>query len=125
MLSQSSRLVSLQSKTTGSPTTCACSHDVETESVEEFTPFCAAASSNRACLSEPYLYHIVTWHKNKGQADDAHDSSTDTLGWIMSSHGDGGRAMELHMFTRSKRSNISLLNTFPQVEREVCILLLR
>ena len=76
---------------------------------EEFTPFCAATSSNRAlptpsCLSERYLYHSVTWHKNKGQADDAHDTSTDTLGWIMS-HAYGGRALELQkLFWRSRIS---------------------
>ena len=45
VLSQSSRLVSLQSKTTERPTTSPCSHHVETERVEEFTPFCAVASS--------------------------------------------------------------------------------
>ena len=71
-----------------------------TERLEEFTPFCAAASSNGAlptpsCLSERYLYHIVTWDENKEQADDAHDTSTDTLEWIMSSHAYGGRALEL------------------------------
>ena len=57
VLSQSSRLVSLQSETAESPTASPSNHHVETERVEEFTPFCTAASSNRAlptpsCLSE-------------------------------------------------------------------------
>ena len=61
------------------------------ERVEEFTPFYAAASSNGALptpsrLSERYLHHLVTWDENKEHADDAHDTSTDTLGWMMSSH---------------------------------------
>ena len=48
--------------------TSRCSHHVSTEKVEEFTPFCAAASSNRAlptpsCLSEHHLYHFVTWRR--------------------------------------------------------------
>ena len=132
-LSQSSHLVSLQNKTTESPATdalelllhlatcphvriaclhhvprrCTCSfsgpsHPQPTCS-EEFTPFCAAASSNGALptpsrLSERYLYHSVTWDKNQEQADDAHDTSTDTLGWIMSSHAYGGRALELQIY---------------------------
>ena len=29
------------------------------------------------------------------QADDAHDTSPDTLGWILSSQAQGGRALEL------------------------------
>ena len=29
-------------------------------------------------LSERYFYHLVTWDKNKVQADDAHDTSIDT-----------------------------------------------
>ena len=45
VLSQSSRLVSLQDKTTEDPATIPYSHHVATERVEEFTPFCAAASS--------------------------------------------------------------------------------
>ena len=103
VLSQSLRLVSLQSKTTSSPANSTCRHHVETESVEEVTPFCAAASSNSAlptpsCLSERYLYHLVTWHRNKGSEDDAHYTSTDTLGWIMSPHADGGRVLELLFF---------------------------
>ena len=45
---------------------------LKTERVEEFTPFCAAASSNRAlptpsCFSERHLYHFVMWHKKQGQ----------------------------------------------------------
>ena len=114
VLSQSSRLVSWQSKTTESPTTSPCSHHVTTKRVEEFTPFCAAASSNRALpapsrLSERYIYHLITWHKNKGQADDPHDTSTDTLGWIKPSHADGGRALELqHLFLTSDFSLFSL-----------------
>ena len=88
VLSQSSRLVSLQSKTTESPATSPCSHHMQTERVDEYTTFYAAASSNRAlptpsCLSERYFFHSGTWHQNKGQADHTHDTSTDTLGWIM------------------------------------------
>ena len=45
VLSQSSRLVSLQDTTTEDPATIPYSHHVATERVEEFTPFCAAASS--------------------------------------------------------------------------------
>ena len=68
-----------------SPTTTPCSYHVETERVEEFTPFCAAASSSRAlptpsCFSERHLYHFVTWHKNMDKADDADDTSPVTLG---------------------------------------------
>ena len=48
VLSQSSRLVSLQNKTTESPATSPCSHHAATEREEEFTPFWAAASSNGA-----------------------------------------------------------------------------
>ena len=48
MLSQSSRLVSLQNNTTESPATSICSQHRPTERVEEFIPFCAAASSNGA-----------------------------------------------------------------------------
>ena len=60
----------------------------------------AAASNNGALptpsrLSEGYLYHLVTWDENNAQADDAHDTSTDTLGWIVSSHAHGGRSLEL------------------------------
>ena len=40
-------------------------------------------------------HHSVTWDKSKEQADDARDTSTDTLGCIMSSHACGGRALEL------------------------------
>ena len=63
--SQSSRRVSWPSKTTGNPTS-SCSHHGE---VGECTPFCAAASSNRAL---PTVHHLVTWHKNKDSPDDAH-----------------------------------------------------
>ena len=60
VLSQSSRLVSLQNKTTESPTTSAYNHHVAREKLEEFTPFCAAVSINGALptpsrLSESYL----------------------------------------------------------------------
>ena len=53
--------------------------------VEEFTPFCAAASSNGALptpsrLSERYLYLLMTWCEHKVQADDAHDTGTDWVG---------------------------------------------
>ena len=59
VLSQSSRLVSVQNEITENPATSPNSHHVATEMVEEFTPFCAAASSNGAlptlsCLSERY-----------------------------------------------------------------------
>ena len=59
-----------------------------------------AASSNRAlpapsCLSERCLYHLMMWHKNKDKPDDAHDTSTVPPGWIMSSHADGGRDLEM------------------------------
>ena len=98
-LSQSSRLVPLQNKT-ANPTTSPYSHHVSAGRVEEFTPFCVAASSNGAlptlsCLSERYLYHLVTWDEIKVQADDAHDTGTDTLRWITSSHAYGRRALEL------------------------------
>ena len=58
VLSQSSRIVSFQIETLERPATSPHS--------EEFTPFCAAASSNgavptRSRLSERYLYHLVTW----------------------------------------------------------------
>ena len=56
-LSQISHLVSLQNKTAKGPATNPYSHHIATERTEEFTPFCAAASSNGAlptpsCLSE-------------------------------------------------------------------------
>ena len=38
----------------------------------------------------------LTSHKNKVQVDDTHDTSTDTLRWIVPFHADGGRALELH-----------------------------
>ena len=50
--------------------------------MEEFTPFCAAASSNgafaphRLDFSERFFHHFVTWIENKVQADDAHDTGT-------------------------------------------------
>ena len=47
VLSQSSRL-SLSQNNSPKPTTSPCSHHVATERVEEFTPFCAAASSNHS-----------------------------------------------------------------------------
>ena len=47
---------------------------------EEFTQFCAAASSNGALpspslFSERYLYLLVTWDENEVQADDVHDTA--------------------------------------------------
>ena len=73
MLSQRSRLVSLKNKTTESPATNPYSRRVTTERVKEFTPLCAAASSNGAlktplCLSERYLYHLVTRDEEKEQS---------------------------------------------------------
>ena len=65
VLSLSSRLVSLQNKTTESPATSPYCHHVATDRVEEFFPLCAVASSNGALptpsrLSESYLYHFVS-----------------------------------------------------------------
>ena len=68
------------------------SHHVATERVEEFTPFNGAVPTpSRAsrCVT------FVTWCENKEQADDAHDTGTDALGWIMSSRAYGGRAFGL------------------------------
>ena len=48
VLSQNSHLVSLQNNTTERPATKPHNHHVATERVEEFTPSCAAASSNGA-----------------------------------------------------------------------------
>ena len=50
------------------PATSPFSHHVATEKIEEFTPFCPAASSNGAlptpsCLSEHHLYHSETRRK--------------------------------------------------------------
>ena len=47
VLSKRSCLVSLQNKITESPASTSDSHHIATERVEELTPFCAAASSNR------------------------------------------------------------------------------
>ena len=68
VLSQSSRLFSWQNKTSQSRATSSYSHHVALERVEEFTPFCAAASSSGAlptpsCLSEYHFYHLVTWRR--------------------------------------------------------------
>ena len=41
------------------------------------------------------LPFLGTWDENKEQADDAHDTTSDTLGWTVSSNAYGGRALEL------------------------------
>ena len=42
--------------------------------------------------------------KNKVQADDAHNTSTDTPGWIMASYAYGGRALELQILRLGETS---------------------
>ena len=99
VLSLSSRFVSLQSKTTQSPATSPCSHCVETEEGRGVHSVLRSGVEQQSiahtCFSKRYLYHLVTWHKNRGQAEDTFDTSTDTLRCIMSPHTYGGRALEL------------------------------
>ena len=49
--------------------------------------------------------------ENKEHADDAHDTGTDTQGWIMSSHAFRGRALELHFYKRIFGSSQSKLSS--------------
>ena len=76
------------------PATNSCSHHVDTEKVEEFTPFCEAASSNRA------LSHTAVPLGTLPSllCDVAHSTSAVTLGRIVSCYADGGRALELLFF---------------------------
>ena len=60
VLSQSSCLVSLQNKITESPASRPYSHHVAAERIEEFTPFCTAASNNGA-LPIPSLFSERTF----------------------------------------------------------------
>ena len=58
----------LQNEPTGNPSTNPYNHDIAAERAEEFTPFCAVASSNRASPSPSrlwsiILYYLVTWRK--------------------------------------------------------------
>ena len=99
VLSQSSRLVSLQ-KTTESPATSPVQ-----------PPRCNGKGTGVHCVlrsgvGQRSFVHTVsslgalpflgTWDENKEQADDAHDTTPDTLGWTVSSNAYGGRALELH-----------------------------
>ena len=54
-LSKNSRLVSFADEDTKTPSTNHYSHHIATESVEEFTPFCVAASTNGA-LPTPFRF---------------------------------------------------------------------
>ena len=63
--------------------------------------FCQAASGNRVLyllfrFSERYPVPLDdVAQKNKGKARRGHDSRTDTPGWIMASHADGGHALKM------------------------------
>ena len=104
VLSQISPLVSLQNKTKEGPATSPCSHHDATERVEESAPICPAASSNRALptpsrLSEYFPYLSVTWgRKNRVHADGVHDTGSDTMGWTMSPHANGGPRLGAAVF---------------------------
>ena len=97
VLLQSSRFVSLQKKTTESPATspvqpprcngkCTGVHSVLRSGVGQRS-FVHTVSSLGA------LPFLGTWDENKEQADDAHDTTPDTLGWTVSSDAYGGRAL--------------------------------
>ena len=93
VLSQISHLVSLQNKTVEGPATSYHSHHVAKERAEESAPISAAASSNRALPTTSRVGRKQS--TSRRQADGAHDTGTDTLGWIMSPHEYDGRALEL------------------------------
>ena len=66
-----------------SPTAVSCSHHFETERVEECTRSARRRRATECCTHRPAsrsvaLYHLTTWHKNKGKARRGHDSRTDT-----------------------------------------------
>ena len=70
VLSQISHLVSLQNKPTENPAASSYSHHVATERVEESSPICTAASSDKALptpsrLSEHFPYLLVTWDEEQ------------------------------------------------------------
>ena len=92
VLSQSSRLFSLQNKPTENPATNPCSHHDATEKIEEFTPFCAAHTVSP--FGAITLHCSVTWCKRHEHCRrNAYNTSAVTLGWITSCYADGGRVL--------------------------------
>ena len=81
-LSQSSRLISLRTNLLPAPSPC--SHQLATDTAEEFSPLSATVSSNRALrtpsrLAEHHLCHSVTWYEKCVHVVSAHHKSADTL----------------------------------------------
>ena len=99
VLSQSSRLVSLQKKTIESPATSPVQPQRCNGKGREVHSVLRSGVGQRSFVhtvsSLGALPFLETWDENKEQADDAHDTTPDTLVWTVSSNAYGGRALEL------------------------------